>query len=407
MKRLTKVMSVILMAVMITSNMVLAGCTGRAADAAPKALAVILGVHANSQGINFSNIKVQEMVSDAIMSGGFVSIIGNDGDPEIVAANSYEIPEQYANASKSKLRDDAVKKANVLLADLVNVKANDPEVDTLEALDLAIRTFSDLPSDMQKTILIIDTGLSTTGILDFSNNILSADPSAVVDQLMTRKAIPDFSETTVSWLQMGDTAAPQKDLTDAQKDNLRCIWQGIVEATGGTFDYSAAVPVEPYLDPASLPIVSAIDLPGEAPLSFDRVSMASDDAFSDPVILGEDQVKFAPDSDRYVDAKRAEEVLKPVAEYMKSHAELKLALIGTTAGEGNDSYNSELSERRAKAVKDTLVSMGVSEDRLTCRGMGATDPWHIAGAGVEGELAAQNRKVVLLDEQEAASLGLI
>jgi len=407
MKRLRKAMSIIAMAAMICVNMMLSSCAGKAAEAEPQALAVVIGAHGCSQGINYSNMKVTETVSDVILSNGFVSVVSLDGEPELIAANSYEIPEQYSHANKSKLREDAVKKSNALLSELTQIKADDPEVDTLEALRLALRSFADLPAGTEKTILIIDTGLSTTGILNFSNNILSAEPKAVVDQLMAQKAIPDFSGTTVIWFQMGDTAAPQQDLTDAQRANLQSIWQGVVEATGGTFVYSAAVSVEPTMEASELPMVSTIAIPGETPVSFDQVSLSSGDAFSEPVILSEDQVQFIGDSDKYIDEGKARKVIAPVADYMKTHEDLTLMLIGTTAGDSNDSYTMELSEKRAAAVMNTLVNMGVPAERIVCKGMGNSDPWHISGVGIDGELASQNRKVVLIDKAAFAAMGLV
>lgn len=401
MKRLTNIITCTLIAAMITGSMMLSGCSGREKeDITPQALSVVIGNHANSQGINFSNMKISDAVSETILANGFVSVISVDGEPDIIAADYYAVPEQYANASKSKLKDDAVKKTNTLLGELTQVRADDPEVDTLESLKLAVRTLSDLPEEMQKKILIIDTGLSTSGILDFSNNLLTADPELIVEALMDQRAIPDFSGIEVTWLQMGDTAAPQRDLTDAQRERLTEIWKGIIEATDGTFVYSGAVPVEQTVADV-MPEVSVIDLPGEMPISFDSVSLTGTEAFSTPQFLSEEQVRFVPDSDEYLDADAAESVIMPIAEYLIKNTGFDLMLIGTTAGDENDAYAMDLSLRRAKAVRNTLVGMGVPSKRLNCIGMGCDDPWHIEGVGVSGDLAVQNRKVVLIDKKFA------
>ena len=48
-------------------------------------------------------------------------------------------------------------------------------------------------------------------------------------------------------------------------------------------------------------------------------------------------------------------------------------------------------------MRQTLASLGANADQLIARGLGSRDPWHIPGVGTEGALAAQNRKVVLID----------
>ncbi|WP_375436411.1 OmpA family protein [uncultured Hymenobacter sp.] len=53
---------------------------------------------------------------------------------------------------------------------------------------------------------------------------------------------------------------------------------------------------------------------------------------------------------------------------------LRLEISGHTDNVGNDSYNKDLSQRRAKTVVDYLVGKGISKDRLTFAGYGDTQP---------------------------------
>ena len=202
---------------MLTGMLCLTGCSGNKGtkeSKTPQALAVVLGAHANSQGLNLNNVMVQDTVVNAVKSNGYVSVVCVDGEPELLAANLYEIPEQYANGNKSKLESDALMKANNMLMELETVKADDPESDVLESLRLAVRSLADM-NDMEKSILIIDSGLSTTGVMDFKGNLIMADPDNLAEKLYEKSAIPNFDGITVIWMQMGDTAAPQQDLTNA------------------------------------------------------------------------------------------------------------------------------------------------------------------------------------------------
>ena len=59
---------------------------------------------------------------------------------------------------------------------------------------------------------------------------------------------------------------------------------------------------------------------------------------------------------------------------LDDHPSMKIELRGYTDNRGNDSYNMELSEARAKAVKDWLIEYGIEAQRLTSRGFGRKDP---------------------------------
>ncbi|HLK96207.1 MAG TPA: OmpA family protein, partial [Hymenobacter sp.] len=53
---------------------------------------------------------------------------------------------------------------------------------------------------------------------------------------------------------------------------------------------------------------------------------------------------------------------------------LRLEISGHTDNVGNNAYNKDLSQRRAKAVVDYLIQKGVPKDRLTFAGYGDTQP---------------------------------
>jgi len=86
-------------------------------------------------------------------------------------------------------------------------------------------------------------------------------------------------------------------------------------------------------------------------------------------------------------------VLKEIAESMRRHPEWKLTVEGHTDNIGDESANRDLSQKRADAVKEALVTRyGVKRDRLTTAGYGASVPKE-TNATLEGR--AQNRRVEL------------
>lgn len=63
-----------------------------------------------------------------------------------------------------------------------------------------------------------------------------------------------------------------------------------------------------------------------------------------------------------------------IATYMKNHPEANIEIKGYASPEGSKEINQRLSEERAEAVKKALVKKyKISADRLTTKGMGATD----------------------------------
>lgn len=63
-----------------------------------------------------------------------------------------------------------------------------------------------------------------------------------------------------------------------------------------------------------------------------------------------------------------------IAQYMKNHPEANIEIKGYASPEGPKELNQKLSEKRAEAVKKVLVKKyKIAADRLTTKGMGATD----------------------------------
>ena len=59
---------------------------------------------------------------------------------------------------------------------------------------------------------------------------------------------------------------------------------------------------------------------------------------------------------------------------MKDNPELNFSVEGHTDSDGDNSLNQSLSDQRAKAVMNQLISMGIAENRLKYKGWGETKP---------------------------------
>lgn len=86
-------------------------------------------------------------------------------------------------------------------------------------------------------------------------------------------------------------------------------------------------------------------------------------------------------------------IIDQIADQMLSRPKLRLEIQGHTDDVGKVEYNQTLSEKRAKAVYDALLSRGIEERRLRYRGFGESRP-RIANDTEEGR--ASNRRTMFV-----------
>ena len=85
--------------------------------------------------------------------------------------------------------------------------------------------------------------------------------------------------------------------------------------------------------------------------------------------------------------------LDKIALIAKKYPNLKLRVEGHTDSQGDDTYNLNLSQKRADAVRNYLVSAGVSGDQVVAAGFGKSRP---IASNDTAEGRAQNRRVEFL-----------
>ncbi len=84
-------------------------------------------------------------------------------------------------------------------------------------------------------------------------------------------------------------------------------------------------------------------------------------------------VFFAFDSTTLTDEARA--ILQTNVEYLKKRPSTKVMVEGHADSRGTNEYNLALTGKRASVVRDYLVSLGVSGDRLSAVGKGEEQPF--------------------------------
>lgn len=92
--------------------------------------------------------------------------------------------------------------------------------------------------------------------------------------------------------------------------------------------------------------------------------------------------------------------LYPLVAFLKDNPSRAVAIEGHTDSVGTESFNLELSQRRAEAVRRFLTENGLAQDRITARGLGEAYP---VGSNDTGPGRQTNRRVeiVIANETQA------
>lgn len=368
---------------------ILVGCNERMLpEDTPTALAIIIGNHSNSVGYN---IHITEKLKSVYSNFGNVCIISVDGEPEVLRDSKGNIigcyDSEYIENSKNKYihkeiweRDYLNKQIAIVEQAIDNCLADDEEVDTLKALQIAVNTLTTIEGmmsqEVKKEIILFDTGLCTSGSLSFmskelqsilcQNNIRNGNETEkIIEKLDIHMNIPELSNITITWYGLGQIAPPQPELSNINIYNLNYIWGEILETAG-------AVPSK---------INGTDEEYGIFVFADENITANKSDYFVTPIVfwneyaedktsikLDEKTIKFKGDLDVYVSESEARTVLKPYAENLKNNPNIDILLCGTTSSiNGGSLY---LSESRAKRVKETLVEFGIPSERIKAVGIG-------------------------------------
>jgi outer membrane protein OmpA-like peptidoglycan-associated protein len=91
--------------------------------------------------------------------------------------------------------------------------------------------------------------------------------------------------------------------------------------------------------------------------------------------------------------KKTYPILEAIVAIMQKYPASRFRIEGHTDSQGSDEYNLKLSERRANAVKDYLISKGISADRLEAKGYGESKP---VATNKTAAGRAKNRRVEII-----------
>ena len=296
----------------------------------------------------------------------------------------------YATTSNSKAnqREEVESNTKAVFKSACDLRATKPEVDLLGALNAAAADLQANATGEHKAICVVASGVSTTGLLATTPELLSADAHDVVSQLRGLNAVGDYRGIDVHFYGLGQTTGNQTLPTSAAGKNATLL-QTIVEEGGGT-----AVVESDQL----VPLGCDDELPACTVMAFE------DDALSLPaitagqtaeVVLGDAQLQFVGDEATFVDPEAAKSLLSGIAQQVRE-AGYSVEVEGhTAASQLYPDHGIELSTQRAQAVADELIARGVDPQRVCATGVGDADSTSLATGTFDEAQAALDRKVIL------------
>lgn len=156
------------------------------------------------------------------------------------------------------------------------------------------------------------------------------------------------------------------------------------------FGKKGAAEPAPVVEPEPTPVIEPEPTPEPV------TAPVNDDNDNDGIVNSLDQCPATPSNVTKVDAEGCAEIvnlhvnfefdshkvtesslenIKEFGEFMNNRTEYKASVIGHTDSIGSDTYNQKLSEKRAKAVTDLIISAGgVEATRISSEGRGETEP---------------------------------
>lgn len=350
-----------------------------------KSLALCVQYTANTATPMLGDSEVSNTVYDTIRSSGGVTIIEVDGDSYTVDKVIAEIPDNVSDAKKTAISKQITKQ---VLSIAGSAAPKTGEIDVLKGLILAARNL-DTSCD-EKTVLYLGSALQTVGYLPFaSQNLFDTDTSVIISQLKDKNAIPEFPEgTTVVFAGLGDTVAPQKDLTYTQIAKLKEIMQSICEEGGAAVDFITATPVSGD-SVTDFPAVSTVTVYDD---------YVEGDPITGPLKIDSTQISFEADSYMLSDKAAAIKFLSPYVDSINASDDT-IFICGTTATVGSNDSCIEFSLKRAQTIVDLLCEMGVDSSRLKAKGLGYENSFHVLDTDENGTLieeAAQKNRLVII-----------
>lgn len=382
----------------------LTGCISEPDNVDIQHIAIIMSNTKNEGSID-TRLFVDNISDLAMASDSTVSYFNCDGNPEYI--DTFTIPKYKEGITEFKKKQLAKDYADQIITALTGLIPDSEEVDLYKAITLAARELHGYEGE--KTLYIASSGLSTTGLVDFTSLYLEKDHSDELVEAL-QKELPDMRGLKIVWFGCGETCGEQTDLYESNRTILENTWKKILVAAGvkeENITFFTTLAVNSDNKPADLPNVSVV--PIRQPISIvadddfelqDKTKEDSGDNGNGKWLDLSDKIGFKADSTELLTSKdQVVESLSKIIRYLKDDSSRQILIVGTTSSWGEETALKNFSLGRCETIKSVLVTEGVAENQIRCVGAGYDNNLTINDRDDKGslieELAVKNRAVYL------------
>lgn len=393
-EKMKKIKLDVLMVAIACLGISIIGCQNqeRVPETDPTILAILVGNHANSKQYEF---QLDEKVKQVYTSLGNICIINIDGNPEVIRKKNNEMAgcfnAEFLHESQNDKQFEKIWLREYLEPQVSEFNkyfekscANDPEVDTLKALQIAADALYSIETNMarkvNKEIIIYDTGLCTTGRLNFldenclkliendkklwEDDVSLQEVEDIINDLDNHAELPNLSDIAVTWFGIGEVSEPQQEFNNLNKQNLQYIWGELLKEANVSSSTSLGVDSKYNIfAPASTYGIQTSEYPVTPIVFWDKIGNEEIPKITEEKVGG-----FMPEFEEYCSIEKAESEIYPYAQNILHYPNQEILLVGTTSSWNGGSVS--LSAKRAEKVKSTLVKFGVPEDKISVIGLG-------------------------------------
>lgn len=204
-------------------------------------------------------------------------------------------------------------------------------------------------NDDGATIIVIGSGLSDGGILNFARNNLLEKGAEDVLSAMERagELVNDLNGIKIVWSGIGQTTSPQKELSSAEIETLKQIYQKVLTRRG-----AASVVFDDTMQDSK-------NIEGNK-YTVKPTSVSDKEIY----VFKDSELAFKADHADLVDEQSAKNTLSKVFEDAESDPSKKIIITGYMASGncGKEANKPNLAKDRANTVKTFLQNNGVKNE---------------------------------------------